>query len=137
MGTSSTSDLSKNYMLIYKKSHINKILSLTAQKNYINTRAKTQKHTHAQNINFSIPPDPIYMKMNDNFGIKYSLNTKHDWNTYNKLLFWEILMGRNFSQYALKSFFDIKLVQVKRGGGEIKMGERERKKRNDSRDFEG
>ena len=37
-------------------------------------------------------------------------------------------MGRNFSQYALKSFFDIKLVQVKRGGG-IRRGERERERK--------
>ncbi len=35
-------------------------------------------------------------------------------------------MGRNFSQYALKSFFDIKLVQVKK---EKKERERERQQK--------
>ena len=37
-------------------------------------------------------------------------------------------MGRNFSQYALKSFFDIKLVQVKRGEGNKKEGKGEKEK---------
>ncbi len=34
-------------------------------------------------------------------------------------------MGRNFSQYALKSFFDIKLVQVKKEKKRWKGRERE------------